>query len=273
MKSIYEYSDPNLFFKDKWIDLKRKRPELSVRSLANFLHLKSHGPLHQMILGKRKIGQSYVPMIAQYLQLTERESLYFDILVKFSRAQSIIETNFYLETLKELKPKNIPTMELVNNYEVQREPLCFIIMELTEMEDLPNDHLILKKKLTVNYTSFEIKGALSLLLETGYLKLNEKGFLKKTYKHLYSEQDKKNLALVQYHQKLSTLAHAAVGGQDLSEREFNGTSFNISKERLPQIKEELRDFLIQMISKYESAPNEGDATYQFNLQFFKVAEK
>lgn len=273
MKSIYEYTDPNLFFKEKWDNLKLKRPELSVRSLASFLELKAHGPLHQMLQGKRKIAQGYIHKIADYLQLTEREKLYFDILVKFSRAKTVSESDFYLETLKELKPKNMPNMDIIDNFDIQKEPLHFFILEMTEMGDVPNDHIFIRKKLLVNYTSLEVKAAIGILLANGYLLEDEKGMLRKTHKHLFSLQDKKNLALVKYHQKLSTLAYSAIETQEVLEREYNGVSFNISKEKLPQIKEEMREFMMQMIAKYESPKNEGDSTYQFNLQFFQIAEK
>lgn len=272
MKSIYEYSDPNLFFKDRWDHLKLKRPELSVRSLANYLDLKAHGPLHQMLKGKRKIAQSYIHKVADYLQLTEREKRYFDVLVKFSRAKGTIESDFYLETLKELKPKNLPNMEILDSYDIQKEPLHFFIMELAELGNLPNDHIAIRKKLVVNYTGLEVKSALGLLISNGFLVLDNQKMLKKTHKHLFSLQDKKNMALVKYHQKLSTLAYNAVENQDISDREFNGTAFNISRDRLPQIKEEIREFMMQTIARYEEPINSGDSTYQLNLQLFKVAE-
>ncbi len=273
MKSVYEYNDPNLFFKEKWEYLKLKRPELSVRSLANFLDLKAHGPLHQMLQGKRKIGQSYIHKIADYLQLTEREKLYFDLLVKFSRAKSIAESDFYLETLKELKPKNLPNMEIVDSFDIQKEPLHFYIMEMAEMGKLPNDHMLIRKKLLVNYTSLEVKAAIGLLILNGYLVEDENGILNKTQKHLFSLQDKKNMALVKYHQKILSQAHSAIENQDVLEREYNGTSFNISKDRLPQIKEEMREFMMQMIAKYEEPKGSGDSTYQLSMQFFRIAEK
>lgn len=273
LKSIYEYSNPNQFFKDRWSDLKRKRPELSVRSLANFLDLNSHGSIHQMLSGKRKIGQAYIPKISQYLGLEDKERLYFDILVRFSRANTVEETNFYLETMKELKPKEVPSMEILNNYEIQREPLYFFIMELAELEELVNDHVYIAKKMVLKYSSFEIKGAISFLIENGFLIQNSQNVLKKLHKHLYSKQDKRNLALVQYHQKLSSLAHYAVEKQNIHEREFNGSAFNIDTNSLLMIKEDIRDFLASMIKKYESPSLEGNATYQFNLQFFKVLEK
>lgn len=273
MKSIYEYTDPNLFFKEKWDHLKLKRPELSVRSLATYLDMKAHGPLHQMIQGKRKIAQSSIHKIADYLQLTEKEKFYFDVLVKFSKAATAAEAEFYLDTLKEIRPKNLPNMEIVDSFDIQKEPLHFFIMEQAEMNDLPNDHMLIRKKLLVNYTSFEVKAAIGILLANGYLVENEKGFLKKTKKHLFSLQDKKNIALVKYHQKLSALAHSAIENQDIMEREFNGTSFNINKNKLPQMKEELREFMMHMIAKYEEPTGKGDSTYQLNLQFFQVAEK
>jgi uncharacterized protein (TIGR02147 family) len=273
MKSVYEYNDPNLFFKERWEHLKLKRPELSVRSLANYLELKAHGPLHQMLQGKRKIGQSYIHKIADYLHLTEREKLYFDLLVKFSRSKSVSESDFYLETLKEIKPKNLPSMEIVDNFEIQKEPLHYFIMEMAEFGKLTNDHMIIRKRLLVNYTSFEVKAAIGLLLANGYLVEDEKGMLNKTQKHLFSLQDIKNIALVKYHQKLLVLSHSAIENQDVLEREYNGTAFNISKKRLPQIKEEMREFMMQMIAKYEEPKGSGDSTYQLNLQFFKVAEK
>lgn len=272
MKTIFDYSDPNTFLRDKWTELKLKNPHLSVRSWAQFLEMGAHSPLHQMILGNRKISQSYVPKFVKYFDLNNKEALYFDLLVKFSKAQTIEETNFHLEKLKELRPKKEESVEILDNYEIQKEPLHFFIMERAELADLPNDFKIVREKLAFNYTSFEVKTAIQLLIDAGQLMVNENNMLVKTHKHLYSAQDKKNLALVQYHQKASVFAQSAVSSQEVLEREFNGTSFNIDKNQMNEIKAEMRSFLKLMIEKYEQPAKQGDATYQLNLQFFKVAE-
>jgi uncharacterized protein (TIGR02147 family) len=273
VKSIFDYSDPNLYLKDKWELSKRDNSHLSIRTLANFLELGSHGPLHQMLLGKRKITQSYIPKIAEYFGLNERECIYFDTLVKFSRSQTVQETNFYFETLKELRPKNVDSVEILNNYEIQRNPIHFFIMELSELMELPNDYKLIKAKFVVPYTVLEVKRALEILIEAGHMTVNDHGFLKKTHKHLYSTQDKANMALVQYHKKLCYLAHSAIETQAVLEREYNGSSFNIEKSKFPEIKENIRKFLIEMIEKHESPTQQGQSTYQLSLQFFKIAEQ
>ncbi|MCO4754796.1 MAG: TIGR02147 family protein [Bacteriovoracaceae bacterium] len=272
-KSIFNYDDPNLFIKERWDYLKKENPRLSVRSWAKYLDLNAHGPLHQMLQGKRKISPSYIPKFIQYFKMNDKESFYFDVLVKFSRAQTSTEADFYLETLRELRPEDAISVEILDHYEIQKDPIHFFITELALLTELPNDFKFIQKKLNFKYNSIEVKHALELLISSGLLEVTKSNTLRKTSKHLYSTQDKKNLALVQYHKKLCTMAHAAVEGQDVLEREFNASAFNIEKDKMPEIKKEIREFLNHIIAKYETPEGEGDATYQMNLQLFKVAEK
>lgn len=62
MLKIYGYIDPVLFLKDS-LDLKREiNSNFSLRSWAQSLGMKSHGPLHVMISGQRSIAKKHIPL-------------------------------------------------------------------------------------------------------------------------------------------------------------------------------------------------------------------
>ena len=69
------------------------------------------------------------------------------------------------------------------------------------------------------------------------------------------------------------MAADQISQQDVQDREYNATAMGIKKSDLPKIKEEMRDFLKNIISKYESSPDEASEIYQMGIQFFALTNK
>ena len=271
MKTVFEYMDPNVFLKDRWEALKLEKPQLSLRSLSHYFNVSSHTSIHQMILGKRKISQQYVVKFSEYFSLTEKEAEYFDCLVKFSKEMEGAAKNHFFDKLQSLRPKKIESIMIMKNFEIQKNPIHGYIMELTELMDTPNNYGFIQKKLKVNYNSFDIKKAVELLTEEKFLATDEKGFLRKVHKNLYSTQDVRNQALVEYHKTLCEHASKAIESQGIKDREYNAYTFNIEKEKLGSIKQDIRNFISELSIRYEKNINEANATYQFSSQFFQIA--
>jgi len=270
--SVYSYLNPNTFLADNWTAVKLKNNSLSIRILAKELGLGAHGPLHQMLVGKRQISKNMVPKIADYFKLNEDETLYFDFLVKLSHASDSKAVNYYTMMMRKLAPKKGESFRQIVDFSLQKSPLNYFILELANLRELPNDWKIIQKRLALKFDQKEIQEAIKVLIDAKRLEIKNKILVPTENENYTSIPDTLNLAARNNHIELCRLAAEAIESQALSEREYNAYTFNIDQNQLPEIKKALRKFVTSLADKFEiKDAQKANASYNLNLHFFKVA--
>lgn len=271
--SVYSYLNPNTFLADQWTAVKEKNASVSVRVLAKALGLGAHGPLHQMLIGKRQISKNIVPKIADYFQLNEDETMYFDFLVKLSHANDSKAVDYYTSMMRKLVPKKSESFRQIVDFSFQKSPLNFFILELTHLSELPNDWKIIQKRLVFNYSQKDIQNSVKTLIDSNRVEVKNKILVPLEADNYTSVPDTVNFAARNCHKELCNVAATALETQDLDVREFNAYTFNMDQKQLPEIKKAIRKFIAGLATKYELKNDEANATYNLNVHFFKVANK
>jgi len=273
MNNIYDYNKASDFLRDAWDEKQRLSPQLSLRSWAKHLGLESHAPLHLMISGKRNIPKKYVPTFANYFDLTAKESLYFETLVDLERSKDIEKKEFYLQRLRKLSPRHDVKMVEIEQFRFLRDPLHTLLLEMVDLHSFSGDPKKISHALHPKVSATQIAAALDRLVSIGLLIENKRGHFVKTNKHITTIPDLKDRAVQEYHQNVSRLAADLIVEQDVLEREFNSYSLNIKASSLPKAKKLLREFARKFITEVEASPNEGEQTYQLNLQLFALTKR
>lgn len=271
--SIFNYEDPALFLRDSWEKKRSVNKKFTVRSWATQLGISSHGTFYQMVQGKRPLPKKYVQVISTSLSLGAKESLYLETLIDFNGAKSVEHKEYYGKRLQEIAPGKRMSMYEIESFHFLKNPLNGAIIELTSLKDFVFDPAWIQNRLTISATIPEIQRSLKLMLELGLLKQNEAGKLVRTNAHIYTKQDLKNEALQEYHKNVLQLGADQISKQDVSKREYNASAFGIRNKDLPKIKEEIRTFLNDLISKYEPTDQSADEIYQLGIQFFGLTQK
>lgn len=272
MLQIYEYIDPAKYLNDKLDEKKAKNANFSLRSWAMQLGMKSHGPLHAMLKGQRNIPKKLVATLVKNLKLDVKEAKYLDALVDYQRSKTDEEKAQWMKRLNELSPK---ISREINDYEVFNyinDPLHFIIAEITQLKGFKKQLGWIKKKLRPSISLKEIEDVLDRLQKLEILEETEDRF-KKHIQHIYSSKEMMSKAIQSYHKKMCDMAKEEISNQDVTEREFNGISFNIKKSDLPKIKESMRKFTDQIVEDFEASEQKGDATYHLNVQLFSLTKE
>lgn len=272
MVDIYAYIDPAAYIRDKLEEKKQKNRSFSLRSWARQLGMKSHGPLHAIINGQRGIPKKFVPLFIQHLGLDRKESNFFEALVDFQRAKRPEEKEFYQKRLETLSPKELRKVEDFEGYKYLSDPLHIILAELTELKGFRPDAGWIKQRLLMKPGMKDIEEVIQRLILLGILK-QEGSALKKQVKHIYTKKEMMNQGIQLYHKEMIKLSNAMLEQQDVSEREYNGVSFNIKLKDMPKIKESIREFVDQLIQNYEAPSGEGEETYHLNVHLFRLSRK
>lgn len=271
MLAIYEYIDPAEYLTDALEEKKEKNPAFSLRSWAQQLGMKSHGPLHAMLKGQRNIPKKYIPLIIKSLKLQGKEAKFFELLVDLSRAKSMEEKELYRERLQALSPKELREVSDIEAYKYITEPLHIIIAEMTELKVFKNSLGWIKMRLRPHLNLKDAEEIVERLINLEILK-KEGHKLKKQIQHIYTSKEVMNKAVQLYHKKMGALAIEQISEQSIDQREFNAISFNIKKKDLPKIKEFIREFSDQMVQNFEASSGQGEETYHLNVQFFSLTK-
>lgn len=270
MLSIFEYSQPHEFLRDRWREKKEKNPSFSLRAWAQHLGMESHAPLHLMVAGKRTIPRKYLPLIISSLGLSPREGLYLETLVELSRAKDTQEQEYYAERLKELSPNESFRIVELESFRYLGDPIHTVILEMTDLPDFRNDPQWIQSRLSFPADARRIRDAVDRLISLGLVRETGEDRLQKTNHHVSNRKDVADKAVQQYHNAVSRLAAESISSQPVQEREYNGYSFNVQTKDIPRAKKLLREFVESFMQQIEAPPGTGEQTYQLNLQFFAL---
>ncbi|MDA8792588.1 TIGR02147 family protein [Bacteriovoracaceae bacterium] len=268
--SIYSYSCPGLFLKDRWAAKKKLNPSFTIRSWSKILGFKNNAPLSLMLNGKRSIPKKYLPRIVKSLKLSSKESNYLELMIDYSSQKDTDSKEYYLQKLSKYNQHNNSLGKEIDEFKYLENPFCTAILEMSSLPDFKLSPIWIKNRLAFDLSVQEIKVCLSLLDKLGLLTLSSENQVIKKYPKITNKKDVHSMGVQNYHQKASQLAAEAVKKQSVDEREFNSYSLNLNIEKIIEAKSEIRKFINQFITTFESNENEGDETYQLNLQLFQL---
>lgn len=108
------------------------------------------------------------------------------------------------------------------------------------------------------------------MLHQGLLKRNKEGKLVTSSGLLHTTNDVASEAIKQYHEQMLENAKSALRKVSVEEREFTAEMMTIDKNKLPEIKEFIREFKAKFVRVFEE--QKGSEAYQFQVQFFPLTK-
>lgn len=270
--SIFSYESPSLFLRDSWNIKRAYNKNFTLRAWAKQLGISSHGTFYQMVQGKRPLPKKYVRSLAESLKLSPKESIYLETLIDFSKAKTMEHKTYYKDRLQDLAPGEKLSFYEIETFQFLKNPLNGAIIELTNLKDFKFDYFWIQERLTIKATLTEVEKSVNLLIDLNLLSKDSQGNITRSNEHLYTKQDIKNEALQEYHKNVLAMGSEQISKQDISKREFNATAMGIKVKDIPQIKEEIREFLNDFIKKYETPENQAEEIYQLGIQFFGLTD-
>lgn len=255
-------------------DLKAKHPMYSSRWLADRIGLSSHTILTDIKHGRRKASKNIIIKIGSYLKLNSSEMEYLELLHQLENPTSPEQKCDIQMKIDILRKKLSLNFININDEMITRSPLYCFILESLDIRPLPSNpedlYILLKRKFTVE----EIRNTIGYLLLKNYLSISENNTLvKQNHNNFFADPGKSNLAIQSYHKKLCQLASEAISESQITERAFSGICLNVDKLKMDEMKQYLRDFMDEFVSKFCISGKTTSETYQLSLQFFKAIEK
>ncbi|OGQ98009.1 MAG: hypothetical protein A2284_12650 [Deltaproteobacteria bacterium RIFOXYA12_FULL_61_11] len=268
MLNIYEYEDYRRFIAEYYQAQKNKNRSFSYRFLAKKAGIASENYFKLVIDGKRNLTHKNVRKFAKAMNLSEKESIFFENMVFFNQAKSEEERAFYLRNMNLSKNYNYGTLLSKDQYEVLSKWYYVTIRELTYLKDFKDDPKWIANKLDREISSTQVREAIDLLLRTGLLNRDRERLIP-TVPDFVTEEQAVSDAIVQYHLEMIEKAKRSIKTQTREVRCLNGLTVAVNKEDVPKIKEKITEFR-DTINKFLTRQKSFDAVYQLNLHFFKL---
>ncbi|MGZ3774411.1 MAG: TIGR02147 family protein [Pseudobdellovibrionaceae bacterium] len=270
--TIYQFYTAQKYISHCYEIRKASNSAFSIRAWAKKIGLKSHTTLSGVVNQEIKTPISLHRPLSLELKLNSVEAFYFLLLINIENTTDQYSRLMLLEQLEVLRKYKKFKMTEFADFSLLSDPFWGMLVEMTALKDFQNDPSWIRKKARISKSNQEIQKIIEILLGQGVLSLqNEK--LTKNQEHITNVHDFANIGSQKYHKNCSLLAAQQVELQAVSEREFNGYALNIRKSDLPKIKTMIRSFIKDLILEYEAKPNEGDSTYQLNIQLFDLLKE
>jgi len=241
----------------------QKNPAYSLRAFARTLNM-SPAYVSQLFTGKRILSEKKASALSQKLKWPAKRKKIFLTLLQYQKAPTKESKDYFFEQIQDLS--ELDFLELKQDqFDVVAGWHHFAIVELSDLKDFKQNPTWIAKKLDISVMQAE--QALERLIRIGLLKEKE-GRLQKATPH-YRIQDVPSTAIVSFHQHHLESAQKALVTQAFEERDFSGTTVSVPVEKLPEIKELIREFRSKL-NQYCSSKTNPDAVYHLAVQFYRL---
>jgi uncharacterized protein (TIGR02147 family) len=247
----------------------------SYRYFAKKAGIGSASYMHLIISGNRNLSKDYVPKFSSALGLTKKEQQYFDALVSFNQAKTPEAKRYYLELIHNLKKSKIGTPLTAAQYEYISKWYYPVIRELVLLPDFSEESSWIRARLNNKISSKNAADAVESLLVLGFLKRDENGKLTQVEANITTDEEVKDVAAINFHQQMLSLANEIIFAADQDKREVSGMTIAVSHRQFKDIQTRVREFQDSIAHYMVNNPDTPETVIQLQTLVFPVvsAEK
>lgn len=266
---LFEYQSALVFIQSEYLERSMKNPNYSLRSFARNIGI-SHSSLSEVFSGKTKLTKRFVSLIASYLDLSQDETRYLQLIreIEFPTATSPIERLEKEATSLRLKYllKEVQEDEFL---EPLRNWYDFVILTILSISKGISEIKGLARSLAISQASVE--ASLQTLTRCGLVtKLNGKWTA--TGKHFKSGGKAPNAAVQRFHVAMIGKAIDAIQNLPYEERYVFTTIFPLENERFQKYCQKIQEISLHLADPTQASGN-GQRIYGLSMQLFPLSRE
>ncbi|TNF26140.1 MAG: TIGR02147 family protein [Deltaproteobacteria bacterium] len=270
--NLENYLDYREYLCDFFEFKKNQRADYSHRMFMHKAGLKSPSHLKSVMSGERNLTNKSLPKYIKAIGFDKkREIKLFELLVSYNQCKDAQEKVDIFREILGLKSKRGLTSMEESQFRFLSEWHYVAIYVLIDLVDFKADPEWIAAKLRKKVSPKQIESAIEGLESLGLIKKDSKRGYVQTGGALSSPDEVRHTAIHEYHKTMLNLASQSLIEDDLSTREFNGVTLPIPKDKLPALKEKIRQFRKE-INQLASNLENPDEVYQLNIQLFPLTE-
>jgi len=276
---LFSYLDYREFCRDYYQTQKVVDAEFSFRAFGRRAKV-APAYLKHIIDGKRNLSPQMSLQFAHGMTLSSKEADYFETLVRFNQATSVEEKNLHLERLRKKRARGLRDVSLAEAALLLSHWYVVAIKELVVSLNSSNPvqiQSLLRRRLTES----QIERTIEDLIHYGWLQLVDGKWTSQANQIRFPDEVK-SYVVRSFHQQILELAREALE-DPLDRREFGAAVFTFPKEKLPDLKEKIkqlqRDLVIFVQEETKDLTPSASATPDsielmgFSIQCFSFLEE
>lgn len=269
--NLFEYRDYRKFLKDWYEGAQNRRPRYSFRALAQRAGFKSSNFLMLVMQGKRNLTEESVAKVARALGLNKQEGEFFRNLVLFNQAETHEEKDTHLRRLVQSKKfQQLKPIEK-KNYEYYSSWYHPVVRELVVSKEFDGTPEWIAAKIFPPITPAQAAKSIELLEKMGLIEKSPDNKWKQPQTLLTTGPELVSVVVHNYHKALLDVTKAMMDRLSMRFRDVSAMTLGIRKERLPQLREKIREFRREVM-KMVAEDTEPEHVVQLNIQFFPVTK-
>jgi uncharacterized protein (TIGR02147 family) len=210
---------------------------------------------------------------SQAMQLSQKETDYFEALVGFNNSTSNGEKNRYFGEMVRLRGRSAVKFLDVKQYEYFSNWYNPVIREMIVNQGVGNDPDAISRKIVPTVSPAKVRKSIALLKELGIIFQDEQGNWKATDTIISSEYEIESVALKNYHSAMLDLAKQAIEEFPSHQRELQGLTLSASAPLYARIKERTRIFTDEILAMIAAEKEKADVVFQLNIQQFPFTKQ
>ncbi len=252
---IFDYFEYRSYLSDVYNFFKKKRYGYSFRVFAKEAGISSHNFLPRILKNQRNLSNEFIPNLVAYLKLSAKEEKYLQLLVEFNNAKNPPAKERFLKQLLALRVAN-------EEYKMEDGKLHFfekwyypVIRELVVICDFKEDFNVLARHCIPRISAQQAKGAVTFLLENGFINKNANGTYSVTDALISTAPEVNSAIIPKYHKATMMQSIEAIDTIKKEDRNFSSSTLLVSKEVYEEIKKEIYQFRKRLLSMAKDCQN------------------
>lgn len=270
--NIYKYLHYREYLKDMYHYLKiTTGGRFSFRSFAKKAHMGSPNYLKMVIDGDRELSSTTLGKFGIALELKKHEIQFLESLVLYCKSKSSEEKEYHLAKIKKNKRFKLTKNISEDQHGLFSKWYIPAIREMVLLKGFKESPQWIARKLRAPISSHEVKQAIDILLEIGFLIRDDSGRLKQSQPMLATDSEEKSETLWNFHYKMITLSANALK-LPATDRHISGMTLALTKQQFSEVKIMVQSFFAQMQDYLEEQADVPTMVCQINFQQFPVTK-
>ena len=266
MNSLAAYNDYRDYLRQEWINRHSRNHHYSLRAFARDLDL-GPGRLSNLMNGKAGLSKKAAQEISQKLGLNPLECDFFITLVEKTARGMKVRKNAS-ERLDQMLTQFSQSELSQDHFKMISDWYHLAILQLLKMKRYRDDLKWIAETLNLQVT--EVTEAMNRLERLG-LVTQEGGVRKVSFKNVRGpDSEVSSDAVKQFHEQMLNKALSAIFLKTPETRDLNAIVFPCSRDKLPEIREKIREFSTSIAKTYSNV--DGDEVFNLSSQLFGLTQ-
>ena len=265
--TIFEYVDYRFFLRDYYEAYKKVSSDFTYRSFAQKAGVSS-SLLKDILTGRQNLSLKIMQKYACAMNLSAKETAYFEALVCFNNAKTNFQKNTYFGEMVRLRGRSRVKFLDAKQYVFFSKWYNPVVREMMSHRGFGDDPEAIARSIVPQVTTAQVRKSIALLKELGLVFQNPDGKWLATDKVISSEYEIQSVALKNYHNEMLDCARNALDNFPSERRDFQGLTLSTSRETYNRLKEHIRQFTDELLSITAADKGNSDTVFQINVHMF-----